>query len=190
MGWELGPQLEEHPPTTVDGVASDFLLVVSDREPLAWILSRGRMAFPERRQNSAGQIDTGDRLFIYTTRGCFRNPTRDRGRVIGEAVAMSSVGRLKEPVEFDGGSYPIGCKLQITGLAPRDEGIDITDLVPELHMFPNKKAWSIRLRRALAPLDSHDAAAIHRRLARAMGRPDAAITEYVRGTQFEKPART
>jgi hypothetical protein len=109
--------------------------------------------------------------------------------VIGEAVAASKVGRLADAVEFDGSLYPIGCRLKLGGLCARDEGVEIRELVPELNVFPDKDAWSIRLRRVLVPLDRHDAAMLHRRLAHVMREPKDAISKYLQGTPFEETGR-
>jgi hypothetical protein len=59
---------------------STAILLASDREPLAWLPREQRFAVPEARA-SAPACDS--RLLPYTTRGCYRNPTRDRGLVIG-----------------------------------------------------------------------------------------------------------
>ncbi|HKF79950.1 MAG TPA: hypothetical protein VKB17_03920, partial [Thermoleophilaceae bacterium] len=63
--------------------AATYLLILGEREALAWVLREQRMAFSARRARSASALTLGDRLLLYTTRGCFHNPTRDRGRVIG-----------------------------------------------------------------------------------------------------------
>jgi hypothetical protein len=144
---------------------ADFQQVIGDREPLAWILTQGRMAFPAHRVRETGGLSVGDRLFLYTTRGCFRQPHHHRGRVIGEAVVKSAASSLDEPVKFGDASFPLGCDLEITGLVPRGEGPDIAALVENLHMFPNPRGWMTRLRRVLVALDSHDAALLHRKLA-------------------------
>jgi len=66
-----------------------YLLLIADREPLAWIISEQRTAFGEHRAREAEKLEPGDALLLYTTRGCFRNPTRDRGRVIGRATVTT-----------------------------------------------------------------------------------------------------
>jgi hypothetical protein len=142
-------------------VARDFLLVIGDREPLAWILTDERMAF----SRSHSQLNEGDRLFLYVTRSCFHNPTRDRGRVIGEARAAGSVKLLGRPIVFGDKTFPFGCDLQITGVAARDAGPELRDMVVRLHRFPDPQTWSAQLRRVLVPLDAHDAAIVHGELA-------------------------
>lgn len=171
---------------------SDFLLIIGDRELLAWILSERKMAFPSYRSKDAGQVSKGDRLFRYTTRGCFHSPGRDRGRVIGEATVTSTVSTLKEPVEFGEQEFPMGCSLDITGLVPRDEGPEMIGLVGDLHLFPssNPKSWGVRLRQVLAPLDKHDAGVLHTKLARVMKPLSDARTGYLDKTRYAPAARS
>ena len=150
------------------------------------------MAFPAHRSRDAGQIEKGDRLFLYTTRGCFHSPGRDRGRVIGEATVTSPVSSLKKPVEFGEHSYSLGCSLNITGLAPRDEGPAMIGMVDDLHLFPNSdpKSWGVRLRRVLAPLDKHDAGVVHKKLSGVMKSPDKSRNGYLERTRFATSVRS
>lgn len=165
-------------------MGADYLLIIGDREPLAWILSEGLMAFPAHRSHDAGQVSEGDRLFLYTTRGCFHNPGRDRGRVIGEATVSTGVSTLKTPVEFGERSYSLGCSLDITGLAPRDEGPEMTGLVDDLHLLPDTKSWGVRLRRVLAPLDKHDVGVLHKKLQPLMRPINQSRGGYLERTRF------
>jgi hypothetical protein len=146
-------------------VSNDFLLVIADRAPLAWMLTEGRMAFPAHRSREAAKLRVDDRLFLYTTRGCFHNPSRGRGRVIGEAIVTSPASSLDVSVEFGEHAFPLGCSVEITSLAHRGEGPEIATMVDKLNMFPNPRAWPIQLRRVLAPLDKHDAGVLHKSLA-------------------------
>lgn len=173
-------------------MSANFLLVIGDREPLAWILTEWKMAFPPYRSRDAGQVSKGDRLFLYTTRGCFHSPGHDRGRVIGEATVTSEIATLKEPVEFGEQSFPMGCSLDITGLVPRGEGPEMIGLVDVLHLFAssNPKSWGARLRRVLAPLDQHDARVLHTRLARVMKPVAEARTGYLDKTRYAFTARS
>jgi hypothetical protein len=163
---------------------ADFLLVISDREPLAWILTQGRMAFPAHRAPDAGGLAVNDRLFLYTTRGCFRQEHRHRGRVIGEATVRSAVSALAEPVQFGEHSFPLGCDIEIAGLTRRGEGPELAALVEDLHMFPNPKGWMFRLRRVLVALDKHDAGLLHRKLAAKMLPVSEARNGYLERTRF------
>lgn len=134
-----------------------YLLPIADREPLAWILSKQRTAFPPWRAREAAQLEPGDRLLLYTTRGCFRNPTRDRGRIVGLASVTGPSAALRKPVRFSGREYTIGVPFKIERLAPRPEGVELAPLVPRLSSFPNPRAWSGRMRRALVPITENDA---------------------------------
>jgi hypothetical protein len=171
--------------------AADYLLIIGGREPLAWILTEGTMAFPAHRSRDVGQIAKGDRLFLYTTRGCFHSPGRDRGRIMGEATVSTKVSALKKPVEFGEHSYSLGCSLDITGLAPRDEGPEMFVLVDDLHLFPphsSPKSWGVRLRRVLAPLDKHDAGVLHKKLSAVMLPVAKSRAGYLDRTRFATSA--
>lgn len=131
-----------------------FLLVISDRDALGWILSQQRMAFAPSRHHLIDTLTTGDRLALYTTRGCFRNPTRDRSRVIGTATVTTPLEPLVAPVTFGDREFTRGCSLRVERLARVDQGPELTALVSRLDTFP--QAWAIHIRRTLVPLDSHD----------------------------------
>jgi hypothetical protein len=159
-----------------------FLLPISDREPLEWILREQRTAFPAYRRAEATKLEAGDSLFLYTTRGCFRNPTRDRGRVVGVASVAQPAKDLAEPVSFGGREFSIGVEFRIDALLPRDRGVGLGPLIPKLRdSFPNERAWSARLRRALVPLAPRDAAMLKRALERAKPpRREDAVATYAR----------
>ena len=69
----------------------NYLLVIGERAALAWVLAEQQMAFPVLRRSQAMALEVGDELLIYTTRGCFHNPTRDAGRVMALASVATSV---------------------------------------------------------------------------------------------------
>src|SRR4051794_12748733 len=100
---------------------ASYLLPIADREPLIWILRERRTAFPIYRRRDAQRLAPGDRLLLYVTRGCFHNPTRDRGRVIGVARVRDSVKDLPEPVRFGKKEFAIGVDLAFEALVARDE---------------------------------------------------------------------
>jgi hypothetical protein len=118
-----------------------YLLPISDREPLEWILSASRTAFPSYRRREADALGVGDKLLLYTTRGCFRNPTRDRGRVIGVATVESKARELERPVEFGGREFPLLVELSFDMLAPRERGVELAPLISRLgRSFPKPEA--------------------------------------------------
>jgi hypothetical protein len=135
-----------------------FLHPISDREALAWIIRERRTAFGENRAREAAALEPGDALFLYTTRGCFRNPTRDRGRVVARAVVRRRQHRAARVPGFRGHEYPYVVALDIEALAPFRSGLELAPLVPRLQAtFPDPATWSIRMRRALVPLSEGDA---------------------------------
>ncbi len=129
------------------------LLVISDREPLWWLLSEQRFALPESWRHRAPQ--PGHRLLMYATRGCYRNPGRDRGLVLGTATVTAS-RTTGEVVQFRGRDFPVGMRLRITGVAPPHASVELGPLAGTLDALPHPATWSVRLRRALVPLSDHD----------------------------------
>jgi hypothetical protein len=70
-------------------MACAYLMLIAERDALAWVIRSSRAAFPANRSTDAQQLSPGDVLLLYTTRGCYHNPSRDRGRVIGEAEILT-----------------------------------------------------------------------------------------------------
>jgi hypothetical protein len=145
---------------------ASYLLPIADREPLIWILRERRTAFPVYRRRDAERLGRGDRLLLYTTRGCFHNPTRDRGRVIGVATIKRRAKDLAEPVRFGEKDFPIGVDLAFEALVSKGEGVELAPLITSLpKSFSNPAAWSASLRRALVPFDDKEAEQIAAKLA-------------------------
>ena len=155
------------------------LLVIGEREPLVWVLSEERMAFPAHRAAEARALAPGDLLLVYTTRGCFHNPTRDRGRVVGEATVASAIEPLEQPVVFGQRQYPMGCRLALGGLAPRGQGVELAPLIPRLQAFPDPATWSVRMRRTVVPLPADDVVLLREALAQHLVDLRRALPSYV-----------
>jgi hypothetical protein len=144
---------------------ASYLLPISDREPLMWILREQKTALPRYRRRDAERLTKGDRILLYTTRGCFRNPTRDRGRVIGVARVKRRARDLPEAIRLGDREFPIGIDLRIEALVARGEGVELAPIVGELpRTFANPAAWSATLRRALVPMDDGEADHVIREL--------------------------
>jgi hypothetical protein len=124
-------------------MSSAHLLIIGDRAALSWVVTEQRMAFRGGLFRGgvfpgAGRtLEEGDEVFVGTTRGCFRNPTRDLGRVIGRATVASPVRVLDEPVVFNGRPFSEGCRLKVSGPARLREGLVLRDLVPRRPVFPD-----------------------------------------------------
>ena len=155
-----------------------YLLILGDREAIAWVLREQRMAFPRTPRQEVAALSIGDRLYMYATRGAWRNPTRDRGRVIGTARVTSPVRVFDDPVEIAGRSFHSGCTLAVEGLVPFPQGVELQPLVRELAAFPKPESWSIYLRRALLRLPPADAELLDRALAPLLTSREAALESY------------
>ena len=156
-----------------------LLLVIGEREALAWILRGERMAFTPSRAREARALSPGQRLFLYTTRGCFHNPTRDRGRVIAAATVATCVEELAEPLELGGRTFTTGCRLKIPQIAPLHGGIELAPLVSRLESLPTSTGWKVRLRRTLVPLTASDVCLIEKLLAPELLPRKTALGGYV-----------
>lgn len=169
---------------------TSYLLVIGDREALGWILTSSRMAFPSASRAEVAALRPGDELFLYTTRGCFKNPTRDRGRIIATAKVTSAVERLDQPVHFAGRDFPVGCELAIGRLAPLGEGLELAPLVDSLEVFrTSADSWSIHLRRPLVRLSEEDSGLLRNRLASLQSNEGRAVIDaYARWWQAANQA--
>lgn len=156
---------------------SFFLLVISNREALGWILSEQRMAFAPSRYKAVDALAQGDQLVLYSTRGCFRNPTRDRGRVIGTAEVASRLQAIESPVTFDHRVFDRGCAIRVERLVPADHGPELADLVETLDTFPD--SWHTHIRRTLVPLNEHDFAVLGQSLTEGNVGREAALPSYL-----------
>ncbi|WP_438492026.1 hypothetical protein [Streptomyces asiaticus] len=155
------------------------LVIISDRAALSWVLTEQRMAFPSGRARAAQAIAEGDEVLLYSTRLCFRNPTRDMGRVIGLATVASPVRTVADPIVFGERTFTEGCELTIHGLAPFREGVVLRDHVSRLTVFPEPKHWSVRMRRASLSLPAADADVLRGEL-RPLLKPYADVVEAYR----------
>ena len=145
-------------------MVSTHLVILGERTALRWVLTEQRMAFPAGRARQTRAVHEGDEVMLYTTRGCFRNPTRDVGRIIGLGVVTTPVSVLSDPVRFGEREFTTGCEIQIRGLAPFREGLNIRELVHALDVFPNPQGWAVQLRRTTLALPERDAAVLRRKL--------------------------
>ncbi|MDW3846321.1 hypothetical protein NMK34_06840 [Micromonospora sp. BRA006-A] len=133
-----------------------YLVILGHREAISWVLHEQRMAFPATPRAEVAALAAEDRLFLYATRGAWRNPTRDRGRIIGTATAQSTAQMLDAPIEIAGRTFVSGCDLRIDNLVPYPGGLELQPIVEQLSAFPKPEAWSIYLRRALLAIPAPD----------------------------------
>lgn len=163
-----------------------WLLVLGDREALFWVISNGRMAFSARRRSLAMQLGVGDGLLLYSTRGAWRNPTRDRGRIFGSCVVATPVEPLASPVEIGGLKYSSGCELGDMRAVTYPNGLILADMVDRLDdAFPNRAAWSVYLRRPLLPLSGRDDHRLRAGLGRLPPIDETVLDSYRRAARMD-----
>ena len=83
-------------------------------------------------------------------------------------------------------NFPVGCDLNITGLAARGSGPNLAAMVSELNVFPDPRSWPIRLRRVLVAVDVHDAELIYKEMAPVMHPLEVHRAEYTRQTSASR----
>jgi hypothetical protein len=165
------------------------LIILGDRDAIAWVVSHRRMAFTaDRAAAASAAISEGDELLLYATRGAFHNPTRDRGRVFGRGVASSAVAPLRKPVPLLGREFTHGFEFELQSLAPPRLGVEIAELIPRLSSFPNKTGWAVSLRRPQLTLTGEDARLIRKRLEKDAGDLADAIERYLDESRTPLPA--
>lgn len=143
----------------------------------------GRYAIPARRASTAPRL--GTEVFVYTTRGCFRNPARDRGRVIGLGQVSEDAKRLEEPVEFRGRTFSVGFGLRVERLVPYGAGVELSQLLGRLDLLPDNPTWSVRLRRAVVPLTAHDASMLKKLLRPVLEPIDSVVGAYLEACRVD-----
>jgi hypothetical protein len=159
---------------------NNYLLILGEAEALVWVLEENRMAFAPHRRTEAAVLRRGDVLFLYSTRGAFHNPSRDRGRVIGRAEVRGPLVELDPPMALGGRVFTSACDLGLLELAPFGLGVELSPLVPRLDAFPDPASWSARMRRPLVAISQNDAGLLGRALAKRAGEPAAALPTYRR----------
>lgn len=169
---------------------SSHLLILGERDAIAWVVSQQRMAFTaDRAARAATAVSLGDELFLYATRGAFHNPRLDRGRVFGRAIASTPVEVLRKPMLLAGKTFTHGFAFDLDSLTAPRVGIDLADLVPKLATFRNKTGWASTLRRPLVTLVSEDAKLIRRLLRKETATPSEWISRYVAESRTPIPKR-
>ena len=132
------------------------LLILGNPVGLAWVLTNQKMAFSERRVKQAQHLVVGDRVFVYASSRAFRNPKVKRGSVIADAVIRTAISQVK-PINIRGLSYPYVVEMALQRLAPPGTGVELSQHIDRLDLFPDRRTWTSRIRRTIAPLSESDA---------------------------------
>lgn len=157
-----------------------YMAVVGDRKPLAWVLEQEKIAFPEQRyRHTFPHLKADDVVYLYATRGAFRNPSRDRGRVIARTVLTAELSRLENPVRFDR-PMPYQAPIIVEALAPLGQGLDLSSVIDIMTTFPIPERWAVYLRRSVLPITDGDARLFDQALKPYEGKLHDHLGEYQR----------
>lgn len=160
------------------GKTAAYLLVLSEREAILWVLLNEQMAFPARPRREVSALQPGDELVLLTTRNAYHSPNRDRTRVIGTATVQSKVTQLDPPVEIAGRAFVSGCQIKLETLAPYSTGPEIGPLAPQLHALRGQTNWGMLLRKPLVPIDDSDVLLLKRELQSNLRALDESLLTY------------
>lgn len=147
------------------------LLVISDREPLAWLLRTASLraagctcrVWPFSGDHAAARHDP--RLLS-------KPGSRPR---VGDGVAqvVSAPELLPAPVVFRGREYRIGLSLDLPGVCAVQEGVELVSST-QLSLLPRERPRSYPLRKSVVLLPERDARLISERL-EPLPRPVSAV---------------
>ena len=158
-----------------------YLFIIGERDALHWVIHTSRVAFPPGRTTQARVLDAGDLLFLYTTRGAFHNPTRDRGRIAGRAVVLEPPQVFDDAMELAGLRFASGCPIDIDLLAPYRGGAELVPLVHHMSAtFGIGDGWRARMRATLVPVAEADAPVLEHAVSEHAGNPRDVLADYPR----------
>ncbi|MGY1453631.1 hypothetical protein [Streptomyces sp. SS8] len=130
-------------------MAATHLVTTGGRSaPIRFVTVR-RTAFPTGRSAALAE---GEEVLLHTTRGCFRNPAPDLGRVVARARVAGPVRSLDEPVRPGERALTEGRDPRVDGLAPYRECLVPRDPVPRPAVLPDPASRNVRPRRTVLPL--------------------------------------
>lgn len=118
---------------------------------MEWVITHGLMAVGARVRSLP---EPDDRLVLYTSRGAFHNPTRDRAQVIGLGIATSEPRNRQ--VVVAGRRYERSFGLEIARISEPRQGLDFASLVPRLDFITKKSSWGGALRRPVVRISEKD----------------------------------
>jgi hypothetical protein len=166
-----------------------YLLILGDAGGLAYVLREHQVAFTRKRRIP---LTRGDIVFLYTTRGIFRDSGAGRGLIIGRAEIISDVVIFDSAPRIADRAYASGCRLAITGLAPLGEGVELRQIVDELETFhPHPKRWAFRIYSSFLQLSPKDASVIQEKIQPLLQDQEYVSQAYIsRAEKVRREART
>lgn len=132
-----------------------WIWVFGDIDGLRWVLERNRMAFPEHAAGRARRIAAGDSAVLYTTRGAYSNPTRDRSR-LQSIVDVVGEANHHEPVEIAGREVTWSCPIQPRVVLEERQGPEVAPLAAELEHVKRPAVWGQYFRNSPIAVSARD----------------------------------
>jgi hypothetical protein len=140
-----------------------WIFVIGERNALHWVLAEQRMAF--REHVNTDRLKPGDSIVVYATRGCWHNPTRDRGQVAAVGTIASPV--VPSSVDVSGEIMPYSCRLALEVVLPERHGVPFDTLVTRLPLTRSRTHWGPLLRHTIVKLSAMDIKVIQSAVAKA-----------------------
>jgi hypothetical protein len=129
-----------------------WLIILSEKTALEWVLQHQRMAFRAHVPTTALRL--GAPIALYVARGAFHSPKRDESHIAALGQIASEV--RSEPVEVAGEWYQSWCGLTLELSSPLRRGLPFRPLVDQLEFIKKKQGWSMYLKRTLVQISDRD----------------------------------
>lgn len=141
-------------------MAATHLVVLGNAVTARWVLTNQRMAFTEVGRQSAARLSRGDTLLFYASSKCWPTLGGVRpasGVLIGNAVVLTDVARLRAPAHIGGRRFDYGCEVFFEVLTPLGSGVAIGPIKESLKLTAGRPNYGQVLQRTpvlLAPEDA------------------------------------
>ncbi|MDV8015621.1 hypothetical protein R4P70_30315 [Rhodococcus sp. IEGM 1241] len=149
-------------------MAATHLVVLGNAEAVRWVLKNQRMAFSEVGRRTASRLSRGDTLVFYAGVKCWPalgGKVRPKaGIMIGSAVVLTEVARLRTAAQVGGRKFEYGCEVFFERLAALGSGLSISDVKNDLELTAGRANYGQVLRRTPILLSSADTALLSARL--------------------------
>lgn len=148
------------------------------------------MAFTEVGRRSATRVSRGDKLLFYASLKCWPalggEVRPQSGVLIGDAVVLTDVARMREPVQIGGRRFHFGCELFFEHLAPVGSGVSISELRERLALTAGRANFGQALRRTPVLLSPPDAELLSAELAVIVTPFEESVEGYFRDAKDSK----
>lgn len=128
------------------------IFVVGSRSALEYILDKQVMAF--RSSVKTEVLSAGMRFAIYTTRGAYGNPSKDRSQVL--AIGRLVSGVTDQPHSIGNELFPQSCQLRIEARLPWRNGLAFDPLVDELAFVGGRRRYASVFHRTIVKVPVAD----------------------------------